>query len=341
MAMQFLNDVNFNNNALLNAVIENSTSAARPVSPVLGQFTYDTELLTILTFNGTAWVSVSDTDAVLSITATGPLNATEDGNRSVALTIDNASTTAVGVIQLAGDLNGVGTAATAPVVSGVGFGTADATTALEIRTAVDKSHDQNTDTGTTASSFVVDSDGAAAIQLVNNAGVLELKDAAGTGFVDLKVKDLVVEGTTTTINSNEVNIGDNEILLNAEITDDALNSDGGIAVKRLQSDDTTRADAKMTFNNTTGLWEVTDGAVTDVQTFSVARKFKTTVGDGSALSYTVTHNLNTQDVSVTIRESASPFAIVFTDVLCATVDTLTVTFKKAPTAGQYTVTVVG
>jgi len=35
-------------------------------------------------------------------------------------------------------------------------------------------------------------------------------------------------GSTTTINSNEVNIGDSEIFLNSDITASGQNSDGGI-----------------------------------------------------------------------------------------------------------------
>jgi hypothetical protein len=338
MAIPILHDVNFNNNEALNIVVHKSTAATRPANPVVGQATFDTDLSTIMTFNGTAWASVSDTDAVLEVTATAPLNANEDGNRSVALTIDNATDSAVGVIQLTGDLGGT---ATEPVVESVGLNTADATTAAEIRAAADASHAQNTDTGTTESEFIIDSDGAAPIKLVNNAGVLELVDNAGTGYVDLKVKDLVVEGTTTTINSNEVNIGDNEIVLNADITASAQNSDGGVAIKRLQSDDTTRADARNYFDNTTGRWMVVDGPITAPTTFELARKKSFVIGDTSALSFELTHNMNTRDVTVGIRDSASPFALVLTDVEMTSVNSITVKFKKAPAAGAYTVTIIG
>ena len=65
------------------------------------------------------------------------------------------------------------------------------------------------------------------------------------------------------------------------------------------------------------------------------------VGNGSVTSFDVTHNFNTRDVVVLIRETGSPYAQVFTDVEMTTENKITVKFAKAPTSNQYTVTVVG
>ncbi len=70
-------------------------------------------------------------------------------------------------------------------------------------------------------------------------------------------------------------------------------------------------------------------------------KFSATVGDGVVTSYVLTHNLNSRDVVVMIRETASPYAQVITDVEMTTVNTVTVKFATAPTSGQYTVTIIG
>ena len=50
---------------------------------------------------------------------------------------------------------------------------------------------------------------------IKNSGDTELqvRNSADTAYADLRVKNLVVEGTTTTINSNEVSIGDNELFI--------------------------------------------------------------------------------------------------------------------------------
>jgi hypothetical protein len=67
--------------------------------------------------------------------------------------------------------------------------------------------------------------------------------------------NLTVNGTTTSVVSNEVNIGDSVILLNADIVDDANNATGGIAIKRLHTDDSTRKDALLQWNESTDAWE--------------------------------------------------------------------------------------
>lgn len=71
------------------------------------------------------------------------------------------------------------------------------------------------------------------------------------------------------------------------------------------------------------------------------KKYAASFGDGSTLNYVITHNLNTQDAVVTIREVASPYAIVIADVEFTSVNTLTVKCAVAPTSNQYRVIVVG
>jgi hypothetical protein len=72
-----------------------------------------------------------------------------------------------------------------------------------------------------------------------------------------------------------------------------------------------------------------------------AGKYSGTVGDGTATSFVLTHGLNTQDVSVTIRETVAPYAIVQTDVECTSTTTVTIRFAVPPTTGQYQVVVMG
>lgn len=70
-------------------------------------------------------------------------------------------------------------------------------------------------------------------------------------------------------------------------------------------------------------------------------KYATDVGDGSATSITVTHNLNTRDVTVSVRETGGSYNSVQTDVQMATVNTVTLIFAVAPTSAQYRCTVTG
>ncbi len=70
-------------------------------------------------------------------------------------------------------------------------------------------------------------------------------------------------------------------------------------------------------------------------------KYTAAVGDGTTTVFTVTHNLGSRDVVVSIRETASPYAQVYTDVEMTTDNTITLRFAEAPSSNQYTVTVVG
>ena len=71
-----------------------------------------------------------------------------------------------------------------------------------------------------------------------------------------------------------------------------------------------------------------------------ARKFNANVGNGSATSLAVTHNLATQDVTVTVREVASQ-AKVLVDWVATDVNSVTVTFAVAPASNAYRVSVIG
>lgn len=82
------------------------------------------------------------------------------------------------------------------------------------------------------------------------------------------------------------------------------------------------------------------GSVIAADPAVVARKYSATVGDGTATTITVTHNLNTKDVVVSVRE-VSGDAVVIADVVANGVNTAQITFAVAPTTGQYRVTVVG
>lgn len=74
---------------------------------------------------------------------------------------------------------------------------------------------------------------------------------------------------------------------------------------------------------------------------SAPKRNQSSVGDGSATQFTLTHNLGTRDVLVAVYQSGSPWADVMCDVERPTVNSVLVRFSAAPTAGQYRVVILG
>jgi hypothetical protein len=71
-----------------------------------------------------------------------------------------------------------------------------------------------------------------------------------------------------------------------------------------------------------------------------AKRFSVDIGDGSATSYVVTHNLNTLDVVVYIRETGGSKRQVMAEVQHTGVNSVTILTATAPASGAYRVTVV-
>jgi hypothetical protein len=78
-----------------------------------------------------------------------------------------------------------------------------------------------------------------------------------------------------------------------------------------------------------------------IDTTVVVRKYAASIGDGTNTTYTVTHNLGTKDVQVTVYDNSTPFAEVVVDVQHTSTTAIAVLFSVAPTSNQYRVVVQG
>lgn len=74
---------------------------------------------------------------------------------------------------------------------------------------------------------------------------------------------------------------------------------------------------------------------------SRTRKYATNIGNGTSTTITVTHNLNTTDITVTLREVATPYNIVITDIQVVDANNIKLLFTVAPSTNQYRVVVIG
>lgn len=86
---------------------------------------------------------------------------------------------------------------------------------------------------------------------------------------------------------------------------------------------------------------VVNGDDVAIDTAVVVRKYAVDVGDGSSTTITITHNLGSRDVHVTLYENGDDYEEVDVDVKHATTNTVTLHFPSAPTSAQYRVFVTG
>lgn len=96
-----------------------------------------------------------------------------------------------------------------------------------------------------------------------------------------------------------------------------------------------------TFNVGAGTGITVNADDVAINTAVVVRKYAVSVGDGTSTAITVTHNLGTRDILVSVYDNASPYAEVEVDVEHTTTNTATVRFSVAPTTDQYRVAVQG
>lgn len=143
--------------------------------------------------------------------------------------------------------------------------------------------------------------------------------------------NLDVQGSINSISTTEVNIVDNKVVLNTNVTG-APSTNAGIKVNR-----GTSADVEVLWDETADQWTLTNDGT---NYHEITRKYKETLNT-SATSYTVTHNLGTKDVVTAIYEVASPYAQIETDVEHTSDSVVTIKFAVAPTAGEYRVVVIG
>ena len=93
------------------------------------------------------------------------------------------------------------------------------------------------------------------------------------------------------------------------------------------------------FDTVLGFARVWDGAAWQ-GLGAAGSRFAATIGDGIALTYTITHNLGTRDVSVTVYQTAAPFQEQVAVIQHTTVNTVTAVFALPPVLNSLRVVVI-
>lgn len=85
---------------------------------------------------------------------------------------------------------------------------------------------------------------------------------------------------------------------------------------------------------------VNSGGTFAINRSQIASKFSTLIGDGVNTVLTVTHNLNTQDIIISVRKTSNN-EVVLVDWVADTVNTVKITFITPPISGEHRITVIG
>ena len=356
--MLWFNNINLNKNQILNRRMQQLATA--PSTPVTGQEYYDTVANKAYYWNGTAWVDMSGgAETVTGASnvgtgtgffkqlATGVLQFLNLKAGSTKVTISTVSDDVVVDVNEANlSLNNIGG------TLGVAKGGTGATTL----TGIVKGNGSGAMTVATAGTDylgTVASPTAQDILTVNASGV---PIDSGKKFNDAgsSVNDI--------LSASEINtritaiIGTSDAMVYKGALDCSANpnypaSDKGWTYKVSVAGKIGGASGKVVRVGDMIICN-TDGTVAGDQTAVGSKwdvvptqsgtilKAEATIGDGTATSYTVTHNFN-GNVSVNLYENASPYSMVFADVELTNANTITIKFASAPTTNQFKVVILG
>lgn len=363
MARKQLTSIDMNKLEILNLRIQNLASA--PSSPVVGQIYYDTATNCEYTWNGTSWrpkdaSKLTDGSIAISALATNPLARANHTGTQTAATIsdfdtqvrlsrlDQMATPTADVAMGGRKITGLATPTNSTDVANKQY--VDDTVAAiswkqEVRAAT-------TAAGTLASSFANGSviDG---VTLATGDRIL-IKDQAApaeNGIYTVNASgtptratdadsDTDFKGAAVFIFSGTSNGGTRWV---CNTTGTITIGSTGVTFVQFSGGQSYTAGNGLTlstndFNVGAGTGIIVGADTVSIDTAVVVRKYSATIGDGSTTSIVVTHNLNTQDITYSVRQVADN-SFVDCDVVSTGVNTTTFTFAVAPVASAIRVVI--
>lgn len=311
--MNFLNNVNFNQNQLLEAVLQ--TVAVEPSQAVAGQVYYNTKNKRAYVYTGTAWIAMDAKDA--SPTAVSIVDTINDGDSLINLDKIKDLADKLKAANIVATINGGTENISADRINGL----AGAITAGDIVTKI-------------------------------NEGTSKISTSKIDGLDDKLKIDTIIEAlvaSTKTIPTNKITGLDTALA--DKITDAQAQAKADTALQ--QAKEFTTAEINKLINGAGEAYDTlkelgdliqANKGVAEALTTQIGKKtdkFVKVIGDGANKEFTVNHNLNTQDVIVAVRENTAPFSQVLADVELTDENNVKINFAKAPEQDKYKVIVIG
>jgi len=318
MALSYLTDINLNKNELQNAVIQ-KLGTDPSSGQTAGWIIYNTTSNQLKVYDGSAWTNVGGDITGVNITAGTGLSGTVS-------TTSGQHTQTIDLADTAVTAGSYGSATAIPVITIDAQGRITSASTAGITTTL------TIDGDSTTQDVALATDDLKIVGTTNEIETTVTKSGTDVSLTiglpsdvtignDLTVLgDLQVTGTTTTNNVETVSTS-NGVIFEGTVADA---NEGTLIAGALSGDRT------YTLPDATGTVALTSDIT--------GRTYATSIGDGSATSYTVTHNLGSQDVIVQLYDVSS-LDTVFADVVRTSTSVVTIDFSSAPTANDIRVLV--
>lgn len=355
MARKFLVNIDLNKNSLLNAVIQ--VLASDPATPSQGQIYYNSTTNRLRYYSGSAWIEDTDRANHSGTQLASTISNFDTQVRTSRLDQMAAPTAAVSLnsqkITNLADPTGGTDAANKQYVDSVATGldfkasvraasTANVTLATPgasidgvTLTAGDRILLKNQTTGTENGIYIFN--GAA-------TPATRSTDADTSAEVTSGMFVFVEEGTTNA-DTGWVLATNNPITLNTTALSfvqfsgaGAYTAGAGLTQTGTTFDVVAGTTPSASAGPGGGLVVNANDVVIDATVVVRKKVFATTT---TTTSEVITHNLNTQDVTVSVYLASGTFEEVELDIEHTSVNTITIRFATAPTAGQYRVVIHG
>lgn len=311
--MNLLTNLRVNQNQLLEAVLH--SVAVEPTQAVAGQVYYNTKDKRAYVYTGAVWMAMDAKDA--SPTAVSIVNTINDGDKLINIDKIKDLVTKLSAANIVATIN-------------------DGTENINVERI---------------NGLANALDGASIVSKIND-GTSKINISKIDGLEEKLKIDTIIEALIAgdkTIPTNKITGLDTALA--DKITDAQAQSKADTALQQAKTFATseitriiggaseaydTLKEIEEKLKSSDNARDLINNAVKD-KTGKVAKD----IGDGTATEFTISHNLNTQDVVITVRENNAPFAQVITDIEVTDANNIKVKFAKAPAQNEYRVIIVG